>query len=97
MRAKTEINEDGVECDLYGNPVDGDRLIYCCFPDCGCDGERLCMAENGASDRALRGNVEGMYQRKDKAAIRGRLELLAICLEDEKNEGPTSIRRTGQV
>ena len=33
--------------DDYGNPFSGDRIIYCCFPDCGCDGARLCQAENG--------------------------------------------------
>lgn len=52
--------------DKYGNPIDGDRLIYCCFPDCGCDGARLCMAEQGASEHACRRNVEGMYGRTDK-------------------------------
>ncbi len=35
-----------------------DRLIECCFPDCGCDGARLCMAENGASTGALILNIE---------------------------------------
>ncbi len=54
-----------MEEDNYGNPIDGDRIIYCCFPDCGCDGSRLCMAENGASERASQQNVEGMYHRKD--------------------------------
>ena len=29
--------------DGYGNPFSGDRIIYCCFPDCGCDGARLCQ------------------------------------------------------
>jgi hypothetical protein len=33
------------------------------------------MAENGASDRALRGNVEGMYSRSDKKARRAKMEL----------------------
>lgn len=46
------------EVDKYGNPVDGGRLIYCCFPDCGCDGARLCMAEKGASECALTLNIE---------------------------------------
>lgn len=46
------------EVDKHGNPVDGDRLIYCCFPDCGCDGARLCMAENGASFASSVLNVE---------------------------------------
>lgn len=40
------------EVDDYGNPISGDRIINCCSPDCGCDGARLCMAENGASSGA---------------------------------------------
>jgi hypothetical protein len=44
--------------DKYGNPIDGERLIYCCFPDCGCDGARLCMAENGANDASFAVNLE---------------------------------------
>lgn len=51
------------ERDKYGNEIDGE-LVYCCFPDCGCDGARLCMAKNGASDRAASGNVEGMWNGK---------------------------------
>jgi len=30
-----------------------DRLLNCCFPDCGCDGARNCMADNGASGGSL--------------------------------------------
>lgn len=41
-----------------------DKLRECCFPDCGCDGARVCMAESGASDYALKGNVEGMWSGK---------------------------------
>lgn len=71
--------------DKYGNPIDGDRLIYCSFPDCGCDGARLCMAENGASEKSSRQNVEGMYRRTDKVAVRARLELAGdIMMEDKK-------------
>ena len=44
--------------DDYGNPKDGSRIINCCFPDCGCDGARLCMAENGASWSARAINIE---------------------------------------
>ena len=44
--------------DDYGNPKDGSRLINCCFPDCGCDGARLCNAENGPSQCACWMNVE---------------------------------------
>jgi hypothetical protein len=57
------VNEnDKPQEDKYGNLLDEDgsidRLIFCCFPDCGCDGARLCDAENGASDRAIRHNIE---------------------------------------
>lgn len=44
--------------DDYGNPKDGSRVINCCFPDCGCDGARLCQAENGASVAASLLNIE---------------------------------------
>lgn len=37
------------ELDQYGNPLDGSRVINCCYPDCGCDGAEHCCAENGAS------------------------------------------------
>jgi len=50
--------DEGV--DKYGNPTDGSRLINCCFPDCGCDGARLCMAENGPN----RGSVELNLERR---------------------------------
>ena len=46
------------EVDDYGNPVSGDRIINCCFPDCGCDGARCCQAENGASSSACSMNIE---------------------------------------
>ena len=51
-------DDDGEEIDVYGNPVSGDRIIYCCFPDCGCDGARLCQAENGASSCSYSLNIE---------------------------------------
>jgi hypothetical protein len=44
--------------DEYGNPMDGSRLINCCFPNCGCDGARLCSAESGASFGAISLNIE---------------------------------------
>lgn len=44
--------------DNYGNPFTGHRIINCCFPDCGCDGARLCMAEKGASGCARLMNIE---------------------------------------
>lgn len=51
-------DEEEEPVDDYGNPLSGDRLINCCFPDCGCDGARLCMAENGASSGARSVNIE---------------------------------------
>jgi hypothetical protein len=33
-----------LEVDDYGNTEDD--FLHCCFPDCGCDGARLCMAGN---------------------------------------------------
>lgn len=53
--------------DAYGNTED-QPFDYCSFPDCGCDGNRLCMAKNGASERSAEYNVEGMYSSKDPTA-----------------------------
>ena len=47
-----------VNFDDYGNPKNGDRIINCCFPNCGCDGARLCMSENGSSSCADSMNIE---------------------------------------
>jgi len=44
--------------DQYGNPFSGNRVINCCFPDCGCDGSRNCMAESGANSAACALNYE---------------------------------------
>lgn len=73
--------------DEYGNPMDGSRLIYCCFPDCGCDGHRLCMAENGASERCYTQNIEGMYSRNDPEAQKAKLALIvSVHKERTPNE-----------
>lgn len=67
MTNKAKAGE-GERVDDYGNPLEADsscdRLIYCCFPDCGCDGSRLCMAENGANGSALTLNLEKGSLRK---------------------------------
>lgn len=52
------FGDDDEPVDQYGNPLSGDRIINCCFPDCGCDGSRLCMAEKGASSSAKGMNLE---------------------------------------
>ena len=55
----------GEQIDQYGNT--GNDFNACSFPDCGCDGARLCMA-GSASDDALGYNVEGMYSSRDPRA-----------------------------
>lgn len=50
--------DDDEAVDKYGNPMDGDSLPYCCFPDCGCDGARVCQAESGANSAAMNINLE---------------------------------------
>lgn len=44
--------------DEYGNPEDGSTFLNCSFPDCGCDGARLCQAESGANSAAAEWNLE---------------------------------------
>jgi len=36
-----------LEVDEYGNTEN--QFDFCCFPDCGCDGARYCMAKSGAN------------------------------------------------
>ena len=86
------MTDEEAQFDKYGNDVNGDHIEFCCFPDCGCDGERLCMAKHGASERALRGNVEGMYMRKDRKAVRARMELLGMVIDDQKAEASAAIK-----
>ena len=58
LAERADDKADDEPVDDYGNPLSGDRLINCCFPDCGCDGARLCMAENGPSSSAVAINIE---------------------------------------
>jgi hypothetical protein len=51
----------GERIDPYGNTAYAFK--YCSFPNCGCDGARLCMAGE-ASESAQSGNVEGMWSGK---------------------------------
>lgn len=57
---------DLAKVDKYGNRED--ELRYCCFPDCGCDGARLCMAEEGPSWASVQTNLE--KRSPDKPALR---------------------------
>lgn len=58
MESTNDWCDEDEPCDEYGNPLSGDRIINCCFPDCGCDGARLCMAANGPSSVAQAINLE---------------------------------------
>lgn len=47
------------ELDKYGNRADGNGpLTNCCYPDCGCDGARVCMAKSGPNDASMAVNLE---------------------------------------
>lgn len=80
--ADAELGDEGY--DKYGNPLDGSRLINCCFPDCGCDGSRLCMAENGASERACEQNVEGMWRGKTPEQRAAVFKLIGSIAKEDK-------------
>ena len=48
------------EVDEYGNTEN--QFDYCCFPDCGCDGARNCMAREpnyGAASLNIEQRSEG--------------------------------------
>lgn len=64
--------------DSYGNDINGDSIEFCCFPDCGCDGARLCQAENGPSDYCQEGNVEGMWSGNSPEQLVARKSLVFI-------------------
>jgi hypothetical protein len=72
----TNCEDCGLFVDAYGNTED--QFDYCSFPDCGCDGERLCMASNGASDNARDFNVEGMYSMKGAKGVVARTNFLSF-------------------
>ncbi len=74
-----------MKTDKYGNDIDGDKITYCCFPDCGCDGSRLCMAENGASKLAFGINVENMWNRTDRKSVIARNNLIGIVATGKEN------------
>ena len=73
--------ECGLEVDEYGNTEDS--FQYCSFPDCGCDGARLCMAGE-ASDAAASGNVEGMWTGKTLLQREAGMRLMAQVSADRR-------------
>ena len=44
--------------DEYVDPEDGSEFPNCSFPDCGCDGARVCPAKSGAKHAADAWNLE---------------------------------------
>jgi hypothetical protein len=79
----------GQPVDRYGNTEDA--FVFCAFPDCGCDGARLCCAGE-ASPEATLGNVEGMWtgktakQRKAAIALSVRVHGEALLAGESDDE-----------
>jgi len=69
------------EVDKYGNTEN--QFDNCSFPDCGCDGARLCMAKNGPSERAGCQNVENMWSGKTKQQRKAVFGLIGSLQEDK--------------
>lgn len=72
----------GLDVDSYGNTED--QFDFCSFPDCGCDGARLCMAASGGSERACDENVEGMWSGKTAAQRAAVFHLVGSIAKESK-------------
>jgi len=91
MTALCEYHEDyaneicpdcNLQVDGYGNTEDSFK--YCSFPDCGCDGARLCMAGE-ASENAIKGNVENMWSNgSNKAAHKAVMYTIGLCTTKQR-------------
>jgi hypothetical protein len=64
--------------DSYGNTAYDFK--HCSFPDCGCDGSRLCMAGE-ASEAACNGNIEGMWSGKTIEQRKAVFDLIKLVNE----------------
>lgn len=82
-----EPNEECPHCKLqvdeYGNTEEDFK--NCSFPNCGCDGARLCMAGE-ANENACKFNVEGMWNKGGEKNIKARMGLIRLIYEKKKNE-----------
>lgn len=67
--------------DAYGNTAYAFK--YCSFPDCGCDGARVCMAGE-ASKQALGQCVEGMWSGKTVEQRKGVFDLMGSLSREPK-------------
>lgn len=74
-----ECPDCGLAVDAYGNTEERFN-DYCSFPDCGCDGSRLCGALNGPSENSCADNVEGMWSGKTRAQTRARIGMMKYGL-----------------
>lgn len=77
-----------LKVDGYGNTES--QFDYCCFPDCGCDGARLCSIGKPSED-AIELNVENMWAGKDNKSDQARRSLVAALrlqrfLNEAKND-----------
>jgi hypothetical protein len=70
--------------DEYGNTEA--QFDNCCFPDCGCDGARLCMAPSGASDRSCGQNVEGMWKGETTEQRRAVMSLMGDIYKEKQGD-----------
>ena len=77
----TFCNECSLEVDGYGNTENDFK--YCAFPDCGCDGARLCMAKEGASEQACKGNIENMWNSKSSEVIEAVMNLVDFAARNK--------------
>ena len=77
----TTCLECGLVVDRYGNTEQD--FLKCCFPDCGCDGERLCMAGKANAD-AVKCNVEGMYRKLTPKNLKARGDVMGLDFERER-------------
>ena len=68
-----------LEVDAYGNTEN--QFEHCSFPDCGCDGARLCMAGE-PSARAVSQNVEGMWRAKTHEQRKAVMALVGSIRDD---------------
>jgi len=87
------LNFTNGTCPDCGLPVDGygnteAQFGRCCYPDCGCDGARLCAAGD-ASEFAMFSNVEGMYRGKTKRQREGVGRLLSYLAEEKSSDSET--------
>lgn len=69
-----------LQVDEFGNTES--QFEFCCFPNCGCDGHRLC-AVGKPNENAVKCNVEGMWNNGDKKSIRARQELYGLVNRKE--------------